>query len=346
MPRDYVADVLLFIGKCGEQNLAPMTINTRVAAVLEFLMHHNREISDKDRKRIRSKVPRGGAVSKRDDLTHEMLREILSHMEEHGEALVLMLASSGMRIGEAVAIRITDVDLEAVPAEVDIRPEFAKNRVGRTAFISSEAVTAIRSWLLVRDGWLSAAVARASGCVAKKSIQDPRLFPFSVGNGEAIWNGALAAAGLAERDPRTGRMTRTPHSLRGFFSSQLGLTCPEPIVQVLVGHEGYLTDAYRRYTKTQLGEHYLEAEHHVLILVPQEYKDLKTKVSKRQEAQMVMVEDLSLRNHHLESRVAALEAENATILEAAGILKQMTEHPRLREVLRKEALEREEPEGA
>ena len=28
-----------------------------------------------------------------------------------------------------------------------------------------------------------------------------------------------------------------------------------------MGHEGYLTDAYRRYTNKQMGEYYLKYEH-------------------------------------------------------------------------------------
>ena len=143
-------------------------------------------------------------------------------------------------------------------------------------------------------------------------------------------------AGLDERDERTGRLADPPlHSLRGFFRSQLGLGCPDPIVEDLLGHEGYLSDAYRRCSRQQLAEAYLGAEHHVTILVPAEYKALKGQVSDRLAAHSEILESVVLDNVQLKGRVKDLERQNATILEAAEVLEAVTEHPlpleRLRE---------------
>ncbi len=126
--RDRAADLIRFAGTSTD---APTTTQTRAAAVLEFLGHHGIDLSDRDRRRIRGKLPRGGAVTRRGDVTHEMLRRIAGHLDEHGRALVLVLASSGMRIGEAVTVRLADLDLEASPAAIEIRSEYSKNRVGR-----------------------------------------------------------------------------------------------------------------------------------------------------------------------------------------------------------------------
>jgi integrase len=332
--RDYAADIIRMISK---SSLAPKTLTLRTAAVLEFLAHHGIDLSARDRRRIRQKVPKGGAISKRGDLTPESIRSIISHLEEHGRALVLVLASSGMRIGEVVKIRLQDIDLDAVPAAVHIRPEFSKSGAARVCFISSEAAAEVRTWLDVRDKYLCAASARASGCIKSKRRDDPRVFPFSIGNAEGMWSRAVAEAGLDERDERTNRLTLTPHSLRAWFSSQLGLGCPQPIVEELIGHEGYLTDAYRRYSRQQLAEHYLAAEEHILILVPQEFRELKGSLQKRQEAQAMMVEDLALRNRNLESRVASLEAENVILLEAGHSSKQITEAA-VRKLMREEMM--------
>ena len=40
---------------------------------------------------------------------------------------------------------------------------------------------------------------------------------------------------------------------------------PVDIVEALIGHEGYLTSVYRRYTKEDLAKKYLEAESSILI---------------------------------------------------------------------------------
>jgi integrase len=331
--RDYVDDIIRAIGR---STLAPKTLTLRTATVIEFLTHHGVDLSARDRRRIRQKLPKSGAISKRGDLSQETIRSILGHLDEHGRALVLVLASSGMRIGEAVKIRMRDIDLDATPATIDIRPEFSKNGAGRVCFISSEAANEVRTWLKVRDKYLHAASARVSGCIGKKRRDDPRLFPFSISNAEKMWTRAVTEAGFDERDERTNRLTLTPHSLRAWFSSQLGLACPQPIVEELIGHEGYLSDAYRRYSRQQLAEHYLAAEEHVLILVPQEYRELKGSLHKRQEAQAMMFEDLALRNKALEGRVTSLEAENVILHEASRKMKNITENM-AREYLMREA---------
>lgn len=336
--RNYASDIIRAIGR---SEVAPKTIRYRVATVVEFLAHHGRGLSADDRRRVRGKIPRGGTVSKRGDVDATMIRAIVGHLEEHGRTLVLVLASSGMRIGEAVKIRLGDLNLDAVPAVIEIRPEFSKNNTGRVTFMSSEAVDEVRSWLEVRGDYLTAACERASGCVAPKRLDDPRLFPFSISNAEHMWARALGECGLDERDERTGRLIRPLHSLRAFFSSQLELGCPEPVVQELIGHEGYLTSAYRRYSRQQLADAYLAAEHHVTVLVPAEYKALKSQVGERLQAHSEILESVVLENVQLKGRLQQIEQQNATILEAAEVLKEISEHPRLRQALRESALERE-----
>ncbi len=322
--RDHADDIIRVLARW---TVAPQTAHMRVAAVSEFLTHHGIDLTDRDRKRIRSKLPRGGAVTRRGDVTPEILRAVAGHLDERGRALLLVLASSGMRIGEAVKVRLRDLDLDASPAAIEIRAEFCKNKTGRVAFISAEAVEATRAWLAVRDRYLDAAACRASGCIPAKNRDDSRLFPFSITTSEGTWALALSKAGHAERDERTGRLIRPLHSLRAFFSSQLSLSCPQPIVEELLGHEGYLTNAYRRYSRQQLAEAYLAAEHHVTVLVPAEYKALKSQVSDRLAAHSEILESVVLENVQLKGRLQQLESQNATILEAAEVLKEISEHP-------------------
>ena len=336
--RDHAADLIRFV---TSSTSAPKTVQLRATAVLEFLTYHGIDLSDRERRRIRSKLPRGGAVTRRGDVTPEMLRQVADHLDERGRALLLVLASSGMRIGEAVAVRLRDLDLEATPAAIEIRPEFSKNRTGRIVFMSTEAASALRAWLAVRDKYLDTASARAAGVVPARDTADPRLFPFTAGTAEYAWSLALGKAGLDERDERTGRLIRPLHSLRAFFASQLALGCPQQVVEELLGHEGYLSDAYRRYSRQQLVDAYLAAEHHVTVLVPVEYKALKSQVGERLQAHSEILESVVLENVHLKGRVQQLESQNATILEAAEVLKEISQHPRLREALRESTLERE-----
>ena len=62
------------------------------------------------------------------------LRRILTYMPIQGKALFLMLESSGMRIGEALQLKLGDVDLESDPVMVEIRGDYTKSGNPRRAF--------------------------------------------------------------------------------------------------------------------------------------------------------------------------------------------------------------------
>jgi len=107
---------------------------------------------------------------------------------------------------------------------------------------------------------------------ADKDIHDNRVFPFSDTNVYKMWIIALEKTGLYSKDRKTGRTQLRIHQLRKYFRSQLALGCPVDVVEVLMGHEGYLTDAYRRLPTKQLAEYYSKYEHLLYISAP---KDLQ-----------------------------------------------------------------------
>jgi integrase len=84
--------------------------------VKEFLSAHDVDLKSQDLKRIRFKLPKGNARTIEKELDTEAIRSILQHMDARGGALVLVLASSGMRVGEALQVDLNDIDLNAKPA--------------------------------------------------------------------------------------------------------------------------------------------------------------------------------------------------------------------------------------
>jgi len=55
-----------------------------------------------------------------------------------------------MRIGEALQLKLDDVDLNSDPVRVNLRAEISKSGNMRISFISSEAKEAVAEWLKVR----------------------------------------------------------------------------------------------------------------------------------------------------------------------------------------------------
>ena len=268
--RDYFEDLLKFT--VSKHDKPPLGAKAKIAGVREFLGYYDVEFTQRQRKQLSTKMPKGKtARTAEKDIETETLKKILTHMDLKGRAITLALASSGARIGEMVRIELSDVDLTTTPPEMVVRGENNKSGDTRTVFISTEAKEALEEWLKIRESYMKSAKDRNRGLVAsgnakEKKIDDDRLFPFTDRNVRVIWENALTKADLWNKDNTTGRSQVRIHALRKFFRSQLALSCPLDIVEALMGHEGYLTDAYRRYTRKQMGEYYLKAEHHVTVM--------------------------------------------------------------------------------
>ncbi|WP_265581775.1 tyrosine-type recombinase/integrase [Methanofollis aquaemaris] len=305
---------------------APMTAQLYLSGTFSWLEENEIEVSRSQRRRIGQKMPSGGPQTREADVDHVVLKKILAHMDLKGRALVLTLASSGMRIGEALKLSIRDLDLSQSPATINLPGTITKNGAPRLTFVTEEAAQALSEWLKVRDEYLRSSAFRNSGLVAaghsrpKDITADDRVFPFSRRNAWEIWERALTGAGLLERDPTTNRLTRTYHGLRKFFLSQSKLVISAEIPEALSGHRGYLTDAYRRYTNAQLAEEYKKAEPQLTIQAPQEIREIQSEFRQKMEVHSEILENLVSENIQLKKRLESVEETQAQVDHLAAIL--------------------------
>jgi integrase len=211
--RNYEADIQAF-----QQTLngrPPKTTRTMLACVKSFLIENNVELSQRFWKRSIGRV-RGSRARINDKVPSvKELRQIMAHLPLQGRALFLLLLSSGMRIGEGLALNLTDIDLDTDPMTINVRGEITKTGNRRWAFASSEAKDAIQEWLHVRKDYIQTAVQRSvrytrddEGNVLEKiylkSRDDMRLFPFTDHNARHMWNEALAKSQNGEKDESVG----------------------------------------------------------------------------------------------------------------------------------------------
>jgi len=196
--------------------------------------------------------------SKQESLSAGMLLHLLEHLDTRGRAILFVLASSGARQCEVLSLRLQDLDLESHPAKFLIRD--VSGAVARVAFISREAVGAIRVYLIVRDRYLASA--RSRGGTGSPDL----LFPLGTRAFEEIWALALEKAGLARTDQATGRRTITPRAARRFFAEQMGMVLPGPMVAELMGRADIrLHGRGRLYSDEDLGRAYREGERSVTL---------------------------------------------------------------------------------
>jgi len=304
--RDYEEDMRNFLASV--KKMAPKTVKQRLSAVRVFLLENDVELPQKFWRRLRGRV-RGNRALTLDKVPNNLqLRRIMMHLPIQGKSLFLCLASSGMRIGEALQLRLGDLDLDADPARVNIRGEYTKSGNSRVTFISKESSEVVEEWLKVREEYLESASARSR---YDKSTEDPRLWPFSAVNARHVWNIGLSKTGNGGRDQMTRIRQMHPHTLRKFFRTKLGAVIPVDVVEALMGHEGYLTEVYRRYTMEDLARFYKQGEPALLVFTEaEEVGKLRAEVEDRNKQLQTRVNGLTAENLELKTRFSRMELEH------------------------------------
>ena len=283
--------------------LAPLTIKLKVSNVKIFLLENDVELPQKFWKRL-SRLIKGSRALTLDRIpTTQELKQMLSHVPIQGKALFLILESSGMRIGELLKSNIEDLYLDEEPARIQIRGEVTKTGNSRHVFFSREAKEALVEWLKVRKEYLEAAVGKSH--IFNKNLEDSRVFPFDPSTAYSMWKKALHKSGLNGKDKSTGREKIHPHVLRKFFRTRLGAEGIQiDVVEALMGHEGYLTEVYRKYSVPDLAKFYLKGEPALLVFTDtQKVVELHKAIEEKNTQLQVLVNSLASENQNMKSEI-------------------------------------------
>lgn len=306
--RNYEEDVKTYF--MSLKGKPPKTVSLCLSAVKMFLLENGVELSALFWRRLKGRRKGSRALMLDKVPSNTELRRILSHMDIKGKSLFLVLASSGMRIGEALKLKVEDLDLNSDPPRINIRGEYTKSGNSRVAFISCEAKEFLEEWLKVRDEELKVAVKRSR---FKKGAEDARVYPFESNTAYFIWRNAVKKAGFGKRfqyNNSLERFTVHPHVLRKFFRTRLGSVIPVDVVEALMGHEGYLTEVYRRYSLEELAKFYKQGEYTLLIFTEaEEVGRLRAEIEERNKQLQTLINGLTAENLKLRSRIEQLEKE-------------------------------------
>jgi integrase len=111
-----------------------------------FLEYHDVEISPRKFK-LKVKLPKV-VRRKKEALSKEDTINILNNCSDiRLKTYVMLLASTGMRAVEGLAIRIKDLDLHPSQSKLFVRGEFTKTRSDRIIFLTLELAQQISSWI-------------------------------------------------------------------------------------------------------------------------------------------------------------------------------------------------------
>jgi len=277
--RNYSVDLQGFAASLNASKSPPKSAQFWLAVVREFLKVNEVTITDEQWKDVKKRRPKGRLARTREGIfSRELIQKILPYMPVQTKAVFLTMLSSGMRIGETVRLVMADIFLDEEPARIEIPGHITKSGDPRTVFISREAAAAVRAWLDVRDKWLKSSVNRNNGLLKyhgkehlKKVIEDDnRIFPVHDSTIQESFTRALEKAGVDELDPKTHRRRIHLHMCRKFFRTRLAQVIGVDAVELLMGHNGYLSDAYVRYTVEELRQLYVQGEAAVTVGVSDE----------------------------------------------------------------------------
>lgn len=310
--RAPVTDMIRYMSELSD--LAPLAQRNYGAGVIVWLRDHGYELTPGQRKQIFRQSPPARAITQEPPFSKKDLTKILAYAPIQLKALIYVLSSSGMRLGEALALRLKDIDTTTDPITVHIPAKVTKTRLPRITFISTEAKPIFLEWLQYREKYLQLKLQKNGYWIEG----DDRIFPFNDTNSGTLMRNALEKAQLLKRDRETARATLHIHSLRKYFRTQLvkgGNGNAIDMVEKLMGHEGYLTNSYVKVDSEELREFYKQAEHHLWINTPISVRD--PEAEKR-------ISEQELRIKELESKLA----DQTRVTEL--ILSLVKEHPEIR----------------
>jgi integrase len=265
--RDYGADLIGYAKHESESGVMPKTARVRIAAVKEFFELYNIEVNPRSLKDVRRLSPKGGRRTDFDYIDRKILSEILHHGDARFKAFTLFCASSGVRIGEALSIKWSDIKIPDrkeypdKPASVFIRDSKTGN--SRTTFITQECEQALAEWKKVYANYIAFATKRSQNLQyadrIKKDSGD-RVFPFSRDSAYSMWDRAIRGAGYFNQDSQTRRVTMNIHRLRNFFSVQVASAAGQQFSELILGHSDKYDKAYSEQSPKEKEKNYKKAE--------------------------------------------------------------------------------------
>lgn len=244
----------------------PLSIRTYFNSIKQFLISNDKKIKDLEIWDTLKNSLKGSKAATDDFIPNlKDIKTVLAHGNALSRALFTMLASSGRRIEDILALYPEDIDTTQTPTRIKIKKGYdpskpnkiklhTKTGSKRTCFISDEATEAYLTWMKERDKYLETAVKKMSkDKLRAKNPDDKRVFPMSYHNALYIWRLLVKKSGLYKIDDRTHYLTLHPHCLRKHFRSYLG---DADLAEHLMGHSHGLVKLYRNMKIEDIAEKY------------------------------------------------------------------------------------------
>ena len=182
-------------------------------------------------------------------LDPQTVSKIISKMPSfHFKALTVMLASTGMRVMEAITLRRSDFEFNSYPVKVELRPKETKTNEGRTVFLTKECADMVEQLIKTSSESQKSLFGKASprqiyqtySKAVRKILRDLGLYK-------------ILDNGLSQI---------TIHSFRSFFRTYAGHVIDRDFAESFIGHRFYLSE-YQNTPEEERKNLFLKLEPHI-----------------------------------------------------------------------------------
>ncbi len=258
-------DFVIFLDKL---NYKSQTIKSRLAAIKGYLRYLGLKIYTEDCKQI-IKIPK--AIKEREiPLTRDLILRVLRNVPPRLQTVILVLVSSGIRIGELVQLKLSDIDLTTIPTKIQLRAQITKTKQARETFISSEATTALKDYLSMTFAWsehkdnshLNDVIIFGRGTIGNSKQKGSIVQPEHLAASESLMRQLrlhLKKVPDLDRISPNGCKIVHYHAFRKFFRTIVGNASGRDFAEALIGHQFYM-NTYYQLTDEKKREMYLEVE--------------------------------------------------------------------------------------
>ncbi len=256
-------EFVIYLDKAGKK---PSSIKIFVMGPKGFIKYCGIKMYNEDFKMV-VKLPK--RVRQREEpLTKEIIHRLLNTVPAKLRTIILVTSSSGMRIGETIQLKLSDIDFDSKPTRIRIRGDTTKTRESRETFLTAEATNSLKDYLTRYFGWkenesdnLQDLVIFGRTSKSRKPL-DERKTTFQKSNSSVLTNSLrkhLENIPELSKFNENGRLMVHFHAFRKYFRTVVGNAVGRDYAEALMGHHFYL-DTYYQLSEDKKREMYLQAE--------------------------------------------------------------------------------------
>jgi integrase len=265
-PRLIESKIIEFLIDMRNKGKGYSTIHNYISAILAFYKINDIILNTG---KINKFVPENHKVRKDRAFTHEEISKLLAASDERMKAVILLLASSGIRLGALSTLRMKHLQYRKLLVYENDREEYF-------TFITPECNKALDSYFDMRSRY-GEKINNGSYLIREQfDVRDPfqAKKPRQVNTDTIRWK-------LIDLERRVGvrsKDVKAAHGFRKFFTTQVINSKVNPeIREMLLGHKIALASCYYRPTEDEMYSEYEKAINNLTI---NEENRLKRKMEK------------------------------------------------------------------